>query len=231
MGNIYNIKIDRDTLHERLNGGLPKGSIVFIEGADGSGKSIISQRLLFGFLTNGYKATYISTELTTKGFIEQMRALNYEVLPYIVSRQLLFVPVYPLIGRPRPKSEFLKMLMSAKELFKNDIIIIDTLSGIMEEEIDDKTIVDVTYFFKKIASENKTIVLTADPEQMNKGMLRYLRNTSDVYLQLIVNLSEAELAKMIVVKRFSQASEYVGSVTGFRVEPQVGLIVDITTVA
>ena len=231
MGNIYNIQIDRDTLHERLNGGLPKGSIVFIEGADGSGKSIISQRLLFGFLTNGYKATYISTELTTKGFIEQMRALNYEVLPYIVSRQLMFVPVYPLIGRPRPKSEFLKMLMSAKELFKNDIIIIDTLSGIMEEEIDDKTIVDVTYFFKKIASENKSIVLTADPEQMNKGMLRYLRNTSDVYLQLIVNLSEAELAKMIVVKRFSQASEYVGSVTGFRVEPQVGLIVDITTVA
>ncbi len=231
MGNVYNIQIDRDTLHERLNGGLPKGSIVFIEGADGSGKSIISQRLLFGFLTNGYKATYISTELTTKGFIEQMRALNYEVLPYIVSRQLLFVPVYPLIGRPRPKSEFLKMLMSAKELFKNDIIIIDTLSGILEEEIDDKTIVDVTYFFKKIASENKTIVLTADPEQMSKGMLRYLRNTSDVYLQLIVNLSEAELAKMIVVKRFSQASEYVGSVTGFRVEPQVGLIVDITTVA
>ena len=231
MGNIYNMQIDRDTLHERLNGGLPKGSIVFIEGADGSGKSIISQRLLFGFLTNGYKATYISSELTTKGFIEQMRALNYEVLPYVVSRQLLFVPVYPLIGRPRPKSEFLKMLMSAKELFKNDIVIIDTLSGILEEGIDDKTILDVTYFFKKIASENKTIALTADPEQMNKGMLMYLRNTSDVYLQLIVNLSEAELAKMILVKRFSQASEYVGSVTGFRVEPQVGLIVDITTVA
>ena len=231
MAEVFNIKIDRDTLHDRLNGGIPKGSITLMEGEDGSGKSILSQRLLYGFLVNGYRVTYISTELTTKGFLDQMRSLNYEVLNYMISRQLLFVPVYPLIGRPRDKSDFLERLMSAKEIFKSDIIIIDTFSGLSPEDVSVADIMKVIYFFKKIVSKNKAIILTVDHNHIAPVVLKHLRNTADVYLQLITNVTEGEISRIIVVRRFSYAVDFVSSVTGFRVEPQVGVIVDITTVA
>ncbi len=231
MPDVYNIKIDRDTLHERLNGGLPKGAITLIEGADGAGKSILSQRLLYGFLLNGYSVTYISTELTTKGFLDQMKSLNYEILNFMISRQLLFVPVYPLIGRPRPREDFLDRLRSAKTLFENNIIIIDSFSSILTPDTQMDKILETIYFFKKLASTNKTIILTVDPQQIGEQLLKHLRTTSDIYLELITNVTEGEVSRLIIVRRFSYAVDYVGSVTGFRVEPQVGLVVDITTVA
>jgi flagellar protein FlaH len=231
MPDVYNIKIDRDTLHERLNGGLPKGSITLVEGPDGSGKSILSQRLMYGFLMNGYSVTYISSELTTKGFLDQMRSLNYDVLNFMLSRQLLFVPVYPLIGRPRSRVDFVDRLMGAKELFKNEITIIDAFSGIAPPDTPGDKILEIIYFFKKLASENKTIIITLDPTHSNEILLKHLRTTADIYLELVTNLTEGEISKLIIVKRFTYAMEFVGNVTGFRVEPQVGLVVDITTVA
>ncbi len=231
MPDVYNIKIDRDTLHERLNGGIPKGSVSLVEGEDGSGKSILSQRLLYGFLMNGYTVTYISTELTTKGFLDQMRSLNYDVLNFMISRQLLFIPVYPLIGMPRTREDFIERLMSAKELFKNDVIIIDTFSGIASNQTGEQSILDAIYFFKKLASTNKAIILTVDPEHMNSELLKHLRTTVEIYIRLVSELTEGEMTKRMVVMRFSYATDFVGNVTGFRVEPQVGLVVDITTVA
>ncbi len=231
MPDVYNIKIDRDTLDERFNGGLPKGCIVLIEGKDGAGKSILSQRLAYGILMNGYSITYISTELTTKGFLEQMRSLNYDILNFMLSKQILFIPVYPLIGRPLPRVDFIERLMAAKDLFKNDVVIIDAFTGMIPKDIEENKVLDVIYFFKKIASGNKTIIITIDPVHANDLLLKHLRTTADVYLELLTEISEGEVSKMIVTRRFSYAEEFVGTVTGFRVEPQVGLIIDITTVA
>ncbi len=231
MPEVYSIKIDRDTLHERLSGGLPKGCVTLIEGSDGSGKSVLSQRFAYGLLMNGYSVTYISTELTTKGFLDQMRSLNYEVLNFLISRQLLFIPVYPLIGRPLPRVDFLDRLMSARELFNSDVIIIDTFSGLAEKEVSVSKVLEAIYFFKKLAGANKTIVLTADPSHLSDEVMKHIRSTADVYILLKTSYVEGEVSRAMIIKRYSFATEFVGNVTGFRVEPQVGIIVDITMVA
>ncbi|MCA9478567.1 MAG: hypothetical protein KC535_05460, partial [Nanoarchaeota archaeon] len=45
-----NIEIKRDELHRNIGGALPKNSLILVEGVDGSGKSIMAQRIAYGCL-------------------------------------------------------------------------------------------------------------------------------------------------------------------------------------
>jgi len=58
-----------------LGGGFPKGSLIMIDGASGSGKSALCQRFSYGLLDNKNTVTYVSTQLTTQNFIRQMKSL------------------------------------------------------------------------------------------------------------------------------------------------------------
>ena len=70
MPELYKIELERDGLHRNLGGGFPKGAIVLMIGKYGAGKSAVSQRLTYGFLKNGHSVTMVSTEFTTKAFLE-----------------------------------------------------------------------------------------------------------------------------------------------------------------
>ncbi len=82
---------DRDRLNAELGGGIPPGSILLIEGDYGAGKSAMSQRLTYGFCETGTTVTYLSTELTVGGFIDQMSSLSYDVEDHLLHEQLLFL--------------------------------------------------------------------------------------------------------------------------------------------
>jgi len=82
---------DRDRLNKELGGGIPRGSIVLIEGDYGAGKSALSQRFSYGLVEEGASATLMSTELTVRGFIDQMHSLEYDVVRPLLNEQLLFL--------------------------------------------------------------------------------------------------------------------------------------------
>ena len=98
--NLLRIDIERDSLHRQLGGGIPKGTTMVMSGRFGTGKSAVSQRLSYGFLRHGHTVTYITTELTTKGFIDQMESLDYPVREDMMEGRLTIIPVFPLIGKP-----------------------------------------------------------------------------------------------------------------------------------
>jgi len=77
------LHLDRDDLNDKIGGGLPKGSLMIVEGESGIGKSILCQRITYGALVNGYTVTYISTEMTTLDFVRQMASLNYNIETYL----------------------------------------------------------------------------------------------------------------------------------------------------
>ncbi len=204
---------------------------MLIEGGHGSGKSAISQRLLYGFLIHGHRVTYISTELTTKGFVDQMDSMDYPILRYMKDGDLLFIPAFPLIGKPLPRKDFLDRLVSTPALFENEIIIIDTFSSLVKESIDKESSIETMWMFKKLAGRSKNIILCIDPEDLPDEILNGIRGVSEIYLELRTNIEEGGLAHKIIVRRFINAIEHVGNVIGFRIEPGVGLIVDITMIS
>ena len=48
-------------------------------GEVGAGKSLIAQRLAYGLISHGTRLTVVSTELTTRGWLEQVDSLGYSM--------------------------------------------------------------------------------------------------------------------------------------------------------
>src|SRR5574341_2541939 len=196
---VLPFELERDELNKKLGGGFPEGSIVFIEGGNGNGKSAIAQRMAFGLLNNNISVTFVTTQLTTKGFINQMHSLNYSVTSYLLKNQLLLIPVLPLIKSSRTRSNFIELLMGAKELFDKKAIIIDTLSSLIRSSADANKSIELISFFKKITGMGKTIIITADGTELDKDILSEFISSSDIYINLKQKTLGSDIKRTMIV--------------------------------
>lgn len=228
---FLNIALRSDELHRRIGTGIPAGSLMLVEGEDGAGKSIVSQRLLYSFLKNGHSATYICSELTTKDFLNQMRSIGYYVAHYLPTKKLLYIPMFPRIGKVIPRGDFLERLMKAKELFQNEAIIIDTLNSLMIERFSKEDIFKLISFFKRVINMDKTVIITVNPTMFDENALNILRSVCDIQFRLAVKQIAGEIKRSISVYRFRGSSMLVSSTIGFRAEPKVGFVMEISAVA
>lgn len=230
-GRFLNITLVTDELHRRIGLGIPLGSLMLIEGEDGAGKSLVSQRLLYGFLRNGHSATYICSELTTKDFLGQMRSLRYDISPYLPAKKLLYIPMFPRIGKVVPREDFLERLMKAKELFSNEAVIIDTLNSLMVERFSREDIFKLISFFKRITNMEKTAILTVNPLLFDENALNIIRSVCDIQFRLAIKQIAGEIKRSINIYRFRGASMQTSSTIGFRAEPKVGFVMEISAIA
>ena len=228
---VLSFELERDELNKKLGSGFPGGSIVFIEGSNGSGKSAIAQRIAFGLLNNKTTVTLISTQLTTKGFINQMYSINYPIVPFLLKNQLLYIPVLPLLKSQMIRSDFIERLMGAKKLFDSNVIIIDTLSSLIRASADSNKSIELISFFKKMTGVEKTIIITVDGTELEKNILSEFVSSSDVNISLKQKTFGSEIKRTIMVNKFTGAKAPVGSMVGFRIEPNVGLVVEIASIA
>ncbi len=229
---MYSIKIDRDELHSKIGGGFPEGSLVLIEGEYGSGKSALTQRFAYGFLLNGYSVTIISTELTVRDFIKQMYSLNYPIAGFLLRNRLLFIPVYPIMGKIRNRQDFLGRLMASPQLFKTDIIIIDTLSALVKASLNAETrAIQLLSFFKKITAMDRTIILTVESGVIDDKIMAPFRATADVYMETKINKIGNIVNRLAFVRRYSNAPSRVDNTIAFRVESGTGIILEIMAVS
>ena len=75
--------LETDSLADSMGLRLPNRSLYVLQGAVGGGKSLISQRLVYGLVENGVKVLVITTELTTRGWIEPV-SYTHLTLPTIL---------------------------------------------------------------------------------------------------------------------------------------------------
>ncbi len=232
-------KIERDELEERLGGGLPTGALIVIEGENGTGKSILSQRFAYGLLENGCNLAYVSTELTTMSFIEQMASLDYGVDEYVLTGKLVFVPVFPILGYRARRDDLLDRLVRARKLFSRDVVVVDAFSTLLKNyvgAVKGRTSIpakmdEAIYTFKLLNAQGKTIILTIDPEEVDPEITSFLRSAADVLISGSIESVGGAVGRALFVRRFSRASGAVADVLNFRVEPNAGFIVEIKSVS
>lgn len=224
------IDLERDELNRNLGGGLPNNSLLLIEGQDGAGKSIIVQRLAYGLLEHQKSVTYISSELNTKGFLEQMASLDYDVKFYLLDGQLMFVPMFPFLGNTRLKENFLERLFNTKRIFDNEVIIFDTFSFLMvRDNLPQEKSFQIINLLKKLNNMNKTIIFCIDPDHLNEKFLTLLRSVADVYFQVEIKTFAGNIIRVINVKRFKRPNDYIVDTIPFKVEPGRGLAIEIAS--
>lgn len=232
LNQYYSIELVRDELNRYFGGGIPKNSLILFEGVDGSGKSILCQRFLYSFLKKGRTVTYISTELNTLDFINQMESIQYGIKEFMLSQQLFFITMVPFLGKVKFEEDFLDKIMKSSKLFENDIIVFDTLSFLLvRKNSGEEVFYNIINFFRKLNNLNKTIIFTVDPTHLDDKFLTLLRSVVDIYIDIDMKLFAGEYVRSLNIKRFKRPNDIYMAKIPFRVEPREGLIIEIGSYA
>ena len=226
----YEFTLEQDSLANAMGARLPNRSLWMIQGEVGSGKSLVSQRLIFGLLENGSKVLVVTTELTTRGWIEQMESIGYPVTDYIASGMLLVFSRFGVIAEAKQGVDLFDVLESGA-IEKSDVVVVDSASSLIPEGIESSQHLETLQKLRKVCSESRSLLLTVDPSEMDNKLLHKLRASCEVLLDMNTGFVGGEIKRTIVVTRFLRAAGPVQSSVGWRVEPFMGFIVDITAVS
>ena len=67
-----------------MGGGLPVGSLTMIEGGSGSGKSVLSQQIMWGALQDGFIVSLFSSENSVKSLVTQMKSIDLDIFDFLL---------------------------------------------------------------------------------------------------------------------------------------------------
>ncbi|NIB99359.1 ATPase domain-containing protein [Halobacterium sp. R2-5] len=248
--NLYSLGLDgHDRLNNELGGGIPGGSIVLIEGDYGAGKSAMSQRLTYGLCEEQHSVTLVSTELTVRGFIDQMHSLSYDVEEHLLNENLLFFQADVDSGGSTlrgtedegSRMQLLKRLMEAEKMWEADVVIIDTFDAILRNDPKFEALIrqnderqaalEIISFFRDLVSKGKVIVLTVDPSTVDEEAIGPFRSIADVYFELQMAEVGNDVRRSIAVRRFAGMGEQVGDTIGFSVRSGTGIVIESRSVA
>jgi archaeal flagellar protein FlaH len=224
------IELSRDELSQNLGGGIPKNSLAVFIGPDGAGKSVMAQRLTYGFLENKTSVCYISTELNTISFAEQMDSLSYDIKSNMLNNNLLFMPMFPVMGNTKLRRNFFEELLKTKQIFEKEIIIFDTLSFLLiRDDIENTECYDLINMLKRITTMGKTIIFFVDPTHLNETFLQLIKSICDIYINLSISKFAGNIVRVIEIVRFKRPEGAFQSRIPFRVDPQQGLAIEIAS--
>ena len=222
--------VETDSLADSLGLRLPNRSLIMLQGEVGSGKSLVSQRFVHGFLHNDVKVLVITTELTTRGWIEQMESIGYGVTDALTNGNLMIFSRFGTVAEPIPNVG-LDEVLNSEAIEEADIVVIDSASSLMPDGMNDQARFDMIQRLRKIASTGRSLMLNVDRDEMDAKLLHSLRASAEVVLDLSTNLIGGDLKRTLLVTRYLRAAGPVQSSIGWRVEPGMGFIVDITAVS
>ncbi len=226
----FPFEVETDSLADSMGARLPNRSLYLLQGAVGSGKSLVSQRLVHGMLENGVKILVITTELTTRGWIEQMESIGYGVTEHIRGGRLMVLSQFGTIAEARPDVT-LDDVLASPAVPAADVIVFDSASSIMPDDLDQAGRFALLQSLRKVASEGRSFLLCVDPVDMDAKLLQQLRTSAEVVLNMETNMIGGTINRSLIVTRFLRAAGPITTSIGWRVEPGMGFIVDITAVS
>ena len=226
----FGFDVETDSLADTMGLRLPNRSLYVLQGVVGAGKSLIAQRLVHGMLDNGVKILVITTELTTRGWIEQMESIGYGVTDALREGRLMIFSRFGTIAESRMEVG-LNEVLDSEAVGEADVIILDSASALMPSEPTDQERFELMQRLRKITADGRSVMLCVDPEEINHKLLHNMRASAEVVLDLSTALIGGDLKRSIIVTRFLRAAGPVQTSVGWRVEPSMGFIVDITAVS
>ncbi len=238
MNEVLSFELERDDLCDRLGGGIPRGSLIVIQGTHGSGKSLFVQRMVAGLAENGHSTCFVTTELTTSGFFKQMESLEFNIQEPILDERLVLVSAHPMIGGRAPREQLLTRIAKARLMYSKDVVVFDAFSKFLADHVRAagsgararQQIDSVLHLFKRLTSTGRTVVLTMEDGQVSPDLNDTFVEAADVFLQMDCELIGSSTTRRLIVRRMMRAADRFTEVINFRVEPKIGMVVEIRSV-
>lgn len=207
-------------LDSRMGGGLPVGSLVLIEGTSGSGKSVLSQQILWGALNGGRSATIYTTENSVKSLVSQMQSIDLDILDFVLLSRCRIYPIeLSQLGSSAPEA----LMQVIKSSSGTDVIVIDSFTAAMSGDATDRQVINFYEECKRLCAEGTTVLTTLHGDAIDKDLINGVRSLSDAHLVLNAEQDGQKLVKTLKVVKVRGASSSTGAIVGFDVEPGWGL--------
>jgi len=215
------ISTGNDELDKKMGGGIPLGTLTLVEGQSDSGKSVLTQQMLWGSLNNGCTAVIITTENTAKSLVTQMLSLGLDITDYLL---LLRLSVYTIDIKKTRQSLMTGIVPLISGCAHRDVnlAVIDSLTYYLTHT----TIEEVLSFFeecKTLSSRGMSIVCVAHSYAFTEEAMVRLGSMCDAHLRLRIETMGSKMVKILEVAKVRGAKLNTGNIVSFDVEPYLGI--------
>jgi flagellar protein FlaH len=209
-------------LEKKLEGGLPWHSLTLLEGASATGKSVLSQHLVYGALTDAYHVSYFTSQLTEEGLVKQMSSMGLEVSRYVPYQ----LRVYEIPGRvgdesPEPLLSILLQHIHAAAV-ESDFVVLDSITD-LAASCPENIVIDFFMSCKRASIEGTTILVSVDSFAFGSEMFGRLGTMCDSYLTLKSEKMRNKPVKTMEILKVSNTELSSDNSITFVVEPKTGM--------
>ena len=198
------------------------GSMTLIEGESDSGKSVLSQQMIWGSLYDGFSVVLYTTENTVKSFSKQMNSLSLDVSDFLLLGKLKIFPIMASKSRLTPDQVFSVLLAGVSILEKQTLVVVDSLTTFISHTSIDET---MTFFetCKEFCDRGVSIVNVVNSYAFGEADLARARSICDAHLRLHTEQVGDMLVKVLEVAKVRGAEMSTGNIVSFDVEPMLGM--------
>ena len=209
-------------MDNKMGGGIPAGSLTLIEGANDTGKSVLTQQLMWGALQQGFSLATYTTENTIKSLLKQMDSLSLDISDYFVFGNLQIYPIHLEGVEWTGGVPFLDYIATYVKAKPSEVILIDSLTVFVSDS-SDAAILNFFASCKKICDSGKTILITAHTFAFGEEVLTRVRSICDGHISMKKEEVGDRLVRTMEVAKIRGAQKTTGNVVAFEVEPAFGL--------
>ncbi len=214
-----NVEIDK-----RLGDGLPLESLTLIEGENDTGKSVMTQQIIWGAMKSGMNVDLYTSESTTKSFISQMESMSLDISDYFAWGYLRLFAMHN-IGFEWSEKDMQGILQRIINHIKNspaDVIVIDSLTLLTEYTKQSDLLTFLTNC-KTIVDHGKTILITLHTYAFEEDTLVRIRSICDAHLNMKKALVGDKYIMVMEVVKVRCARKTTGNIVSFEVHPGYGM--------
>lgn len=225
------ISTGNSEIDKKLGGGIPLGSMTLVEGDSDSGKSVISQQMIWGSLYDGFDVVLYTTENTIKSFIRQMNSLSLDISDFLLLRKCKILPISVSKSGLTTEQVFAILLEGMSKFERPTLAVIDSLTTFITHTSIEET---MTYFetCKDYCDEGVTVINVVNSYAFGEADLARVRSMCDAHLRLRTEQVGDLLVKVLEVAKVRGAEMSTGNVVSFDVEPMLGMrIIPISKVS
>lgn len=208
-------------IDKKMGGGIPAGTLTLIEGPNASGKSVLTQQIVWGAAQQGFTVASYTTENTAKSLLKQMGSLAFDVSDYFVFGKFKIYPIRVKGAEWMEDVPLLKYIAGDLKRKKEEVIVIDSLS-LFVSHASERDVFDFFTACKNLCDSNKTILITLHDYVFSEEMLTRVRSICDAHLSLRMEEIGDKLIKTMKVAKIRGAQRTTGNIVAFDIEPGFG---------
>ena len=209
-----------------LSGGIPLGSLSLVEGAPGTGKSVLCHHFADFALKGGLGVAYYVAPRSVDSIVDGMTSLGLAPVPYVRAGQLAFYPMeQPAASEPRSDAgRWLSLLADGVERLPEQyrIAVLDHVTDLASRAAVD-LLMDFFVQCRGMCDDGRTIIIVARSYGFEKGTLARLEEVCDAHLRVGTDKLGGRLVKVLEVLKVLNTTMTRDNIVNFDVDPEEGL--------